>query len=193
MGLYVSFCIDDFENYPAEVVGTDARGKEQYVEVDYSGACEAFVETFLDVALGLVPIDTGYLKSTIDADTDGYFCWAEATAEYAQYVEYGTWCMQEQPYFRPALEQAMAIFHELAQTAVSEAEEILGNLLQSAMTAFQNTFGFFQGTLMAVGAFILLFPILVNLYALIDSTLGVLTGKTDKAMAEWGIPDIIIT
>jgi hypothetical protein len=46
---------------------------------------------------------------------------------------------------------------------------------------------------MAVGAFILLFPILVNLYALIDNTLGVMTGKTDEAMATWGIPDIIIT
>ena len=193
MGLYVSFCIDDFENYPAEVSGTDARGNEQYVEVDYTGACEAFVETFLEVALGLVPIDTGYLRSTINAETDGYFCWAEATAEYAQYVEYGTWCMQEQPYFRPALEQAMAIFHDLAGTAVSEAEEILGNLLQNAMTAFQSTFGFIKGTLMMTGAFILLFPILVNLYAIIDSTVGVLTGKTDKAMAIWGIPEIIIT
>jgi hypothetical protein len=35
--------------------------------------------------------------------------------------------------------------------------------------------------------------ILVNLYGIIDSTLGVLTGKTDEAMAVWGIPDIIIT
>ena len=86
-------CKDDFENYPDEVSGTDARGVERFVEVDYTGACEAFVETFLEVALDLVPVDTGYLYSTISADTDGYFCWAEATAEYAQYVEYGTWCM----------------------------------------------------------------------------------------------------
>jgi hypothetical protein len=35
---------------------------------------------------------------------------------------------------------------------------------------------------MMVGAFIVLFPILVNLYALVDSTIGVLTGKTDAAM-----------
>lgn len=193
MGLYVSFCIDDFENYPEEVSGTDVRGRIQSVEVDYSFACEAFVNTFLKVALDLVPVRTGFLKSTIDARTDGYFCEAEATAEYAQYVEYGTWNMQEQPYFRPALEQAMAIFHQLAGTAVSEAQEFLGNILQDTMTAFQSTFGFMEGTLMAVGAFILLFPILVNLYAIIDSTLGGLTGKTDSAMAEWGIPDIIIT
>ena len=87
----------------------------------------------------------------------------------------------------------MAIFHDLAGTAVSEAEEILGNLLQSAMTAFQSTFGFMKGTLMMMGAFIILFPILVNLYGIIDSTLGVLTGRTDEALAIWGIPDIIIT
>lgn len=193
MGLYVSFCKDDFGNYPDEVSGTDARGRIQSVEIDYSEACEAFVETFLDVALTLVPVDTGYLYSTIDARTDGYFCEAEATAEYAQYVEYGTWCMIEQPYFRPALEEAMAIFHEIAGDAKSTAEEMLGDLLQSAMTAFQSTFGFMQGTLMMIGAFIVLFPILVNLYAIIDSTLGALTGKTDDAMSAWGIPDIIIT
>ena len=193
MGLYVSFCIDDFNNYPAEVSGTDARGHEQYVEVDYTGACDAFVETFLEVALDLVPVDTGFLRSTINADTDGYFCWAEATAEYAQYVEYGTWCMQEQPYFRPALEQAMAVFHDLAGAAVSEAEEILGDSLQSAMSAFQSTFGFMKGILMMTGAFILLFPILVNLYGIIDSTLGAITGRTDEAMMIWRIPEITIT
>lgn len=192
MGLYVSFCLDDF-NYPEEVSGTDARGVMQSVPVDYNEACEAFVETFLEVALDLVPVDTGFLRSTIDASTDGYFCEAKATAEYAQYVEFGTWKMEEQPYFRPALQQAMEIFHELANLAQSTAEEMLEGLLQSAMTAFQSTFGFWRGMLAMVGAFILLFPILVNLYAIIDSTLGVLTGRTDRAIAEWGIPEIIIT
>lgn len=193
MGLYVSFCIDDFGNYPEEVSGTDARGRIQSVEVDYNEACEAFVETFLEVALELVPVKTGFLKSTIDARTDGYFCEAEATADYAQYVEYGTWCIIEQPYFRPALEEAMAVFHELAQDAKSMAEEILGDFLQGALTAAQDTFGFFQGTLMMIGAFLFLFPILVNLYGIIDSSLGVLSGKTDEGMAIWGIPEIIIT
>lgn len=193
MGLYVEFCIDDFGNYPAEVSGTDANNIRQFVEVDYSQACEAFVETFLDIALDLVPVRTGYLRSTIDAGTDGYSCWAEATAEYAQYVEYGTWCMQEQPYFRPALEQAMAVFHALAGMAVSEAEEILGSILESAVMATQSAFGFMGGTLMMLGLFIISFPILVNLYGIIDSTLGVLTGRTDEAMQMFGIPDIIIT
>lgn len=193
MGLYVSFCIDDFGNYPEEVSGTDARGRIQSVEVDYNDACDAFVETFLEVALELVPVKTGFLKSTIDARTDGYFCEAEATADYAQYVEYGTWCIIEQPYFRPALEEAMAVFHELAQDAKSMAEEILGDFLQEALVASQDTFGFFQGTLMMIGAFIFLFPILVNLYGIIDNSLGVLSGKTDEGMAIWGIPEIIIT
>jgi len=135
MGLYAAFDVSEF-NYPFDVSGEDAQGKVHFVEVDYGEACEAFVETFLEVALDLVPVRTGYLYSTIDANTDGYsFCWAEATADYAEYVEYGTWKMDAQPYFQPALEEAMAVFHDLAGTAVAEAEEILEDIISTAMEA----------------------------------------------------------
>jgi hypothetical protein len=89
MGLYTEFDAVDM-GYPNELTGGDESIGEASVLIDYSEACEAFVETFLRVSRELVPVNTGYLKSTIDAGTDGSWCYAEATADYAEYVEYGT-------------------------------------------------------------------------------------------------------
>lgn len=200
MGLYAEFSALDF-GYPDEVSGGDETIGFESVWVDYSEACDAFVETFLSVALDLVPVDTGYLSSTIDADTDGEMCYAEATADYAEYVEYGTWCMEAQPYFEPALEQAMAVFHSLAGEAVSTAQEELEDILSSLMEASMRIAGggqswgqFFGGLAMFAILSIILFPVLVTLYGILDSTIGMLTGRThDRAMELDGLPDVIIT
>ena len=130
MGLYVSFSITADWGYPEEVEGGDENIGYESVPVDYSEACEAFVSTFLDTALSLVPVDTGYLRSTIDANADGDTCEAEATADYAQYVEYGTVYMDAQPYFEPALEAACAAAAEAAEEALQEAQEELADLLE---------------------------------------------------------------
>ena len=130
MGLYVSFSITADWGYPEEVEGGDENIGYESVPVDYSEACEAFVSTFLDTALSLVPVDTGYLKSTINANADGDTCEAEATADYAQYVEYGTVYMDAQPYFEPALEAACAAAAEAAEEALQEAQEELADLLE---------------------------------------------------------------
>ena len=107
MGLYAEVDFINDWGFPEELTGGDETIGEASVSVNYSAACSIFVETFIKVAKELVPVDTGYLRSTIDAGTDGFsFCYAEATAEYAQYVEYGTWCMDAQPYFEIALEEA---------------------------------------------------------------------------------------
>ena len=129
MGLYVSFSITADWGYPEEVEGGNEDIGYESVPVDYSEACEAFVSTFLDTALSLVPVDTGYLRSTIDANADGDTCEAEATADYAQYVEYGTVYMDAQPYFEPALEAACAAAAEAAEEALQEAQEELADLL----------------------------------------------------------------
>ena len=60
------------------------------IEPDYSEGCAVFADTFYDIATSLVPIDTGYLESTIGAEGYDTWCEAYADAEYAQYVEYGT-------------------------------------------------------------------------------------------------------
>lgn len=101
MGLYAGFdVINDF--------GFIDATEEWGIIPDYSEGCAVFVETFLSVANNLVPVDTGYLKSTLSARTDGdTFCEVFTYCEYAQYPEYGTWCQRAQPYFTPALEEAL--------------------------------------------------------------------------------------
>lgn len=96
------------------------------VPVDYSEAAEVFKTMFLDVARELVPVRTGYLKSTIAAQigeaTIGEVT-AEASAEYAQYVEFGTYRQMAQPYFIPAIEAALEEWGLAAQKAYKEALE----------------------------------------------------------------------
>jgi hypothetical protein len=90
MGLYAEYSFIDDGGMPSEVSGGDDRIGEASVFVDYSEACAVFVDTFLRVANELVPVDTGYLRSTIQAGEWGDGFWCEASADYAQYVEYGT-------------------------------------------------------------------------------------------------------
>lgn len=122
MGLYVEFDISDY-GYMNEVQGNIADLLPFYEVMDFAPACEAFVKTFIEEAQRLVPVDTGYLRSTINATTDGFHCSAEATAEYAEYVEYGTFRMREQPYFTPALEKAMGVFTKIADDIVNQTKE----------------------------------------------------------------------
>lgn len=173
MGLYVSFTPEDL-GYPVSLI-QEILGEEVVVDVDYTAACEAFVSTFMTQATSLVPVDTGYLQSTIDARTNGFMCEAEATAEYAQYVEYGTWKMRAQPYFTPAVEEGIAAFQAVAGEALDEAQEELKEICESIMEAAQATFsdGSFLGdigaTLLGGLMLWLMFPILVNLYGIMKS------------------------
>lgn len=58
------------------------------------------------------PVDTGALKRSIGLNIkDGSLTAVVApTAEYAEYVEYGTRFMESQPYVRPALGEQKQIF-----------------------------------------------------------------------------------
>ena len=139
MGLFAVITGDDLE-LPTELSGTaivpvdsDANGEddvawnnettEVVVEIDYSDAFAAFADTFYSVATDLVPIDTGYLFSTISSSSDDWSITAEADADYAQYVEYGTWKMDAQPYFAPALNQAWDETSYLFEEAINQAQQ----------------------------------------------------------------------
>lgn len=121
MGLFVGFdVIDDF--------GYLDMTEEYAIVPDYSEGCQVFAITFLKVARQLVPVDTGYLRSTLKAEGYDTYCYAETDCEYAQYPEFGTWCQAEQPYFRPALEQAIMAARPYWNRAQQEAlieEEML--------------------------------------------------------------------
>lgn len=58
------------------------------------------------------PIDTGHLRRSVGLEMrdNGLTAESEATAEYAEYVEYGTRYMKAQPYMRPAFEEQKTKF-----------------------------------------------------------------------------------
>lgn len=207
MGLYCEFSFVDDLGYPGELTGGDELIGEASVLVNYSAAVSAFVETFLQVANELVPVDTGYLKSTIDAGGAGDTCWCEATADYAQYVEYGTVYMDAQEYFEPALIAGIEAAGMEIEAAVSEAEDeleaILSDMMNAAMSVagggqggmggmFSMSWGqFFMGLAIFALAVIVLFPILVNLYGVLDSLSY--KGGVDGSGGGGGLPEVIIT
>lgn len=200
MGLYAEYNFIDDGGFPDEVSGGNDKIGEASVRVDYSEACAVFVDTFLQVANLLVPVDTGYLRSTIDAGEWGDGFWCEATADYAQYVEYGTSYMDAQPYFEPALAAAFGEAMDVAQQAVSQAQEELQAILTDMMSAAMSvasggggmmsaTWGqFFGGLALFAVMAIILFPVLALAYGVMDS----LSLKGDYG-GGGGYPEVIIT
>lgn len=58
------------------------------------------------VAKSLAPVDTGKLRDSIDAKTDGPLAWVVGPhTDYAAYVEYGTSKAPSQPFLTPATER----------------------------------------------------------------------------------------
>lgn len=122
MGLFVEFdVIDDF--------GFIEATEEFGIRPDYQQGCDVFAETFMSVSKRLVPVDTGYLRSTLRAEGSSTHCVAETDCEYAQYPEFGTYCQAAQPYFTPALEEALAeaepYWSDAQEWALLEEEEMM--------------------------------------------------------------------
>ena len=108
---------------------------------DYSYGCEVFCNTFIEVAQSIVPVDTGYLRSTLTAYYFDTTCTAETECEYAQYVEYGTWKQAAQPYFEPALEEALNAAAPLWREAEQEAQDEEQQLIELEQMEQQEAMG----------------------------------------------------
>ena len=124
-----------------------------------------------------------------------------AMADYAQYVEFGTTYMDAQEYFAPALEEAMAIFHQEAEIATSFAQDALEGAVQGLMDASMGLAqsmggGFFTGLgIFALSAFIM-FPVMLFMYGVADSIGHAFFGEGVRAeisgMGSDGVPEIEI-
>ena len=136
MGLYCQYDILENPAFNAEVSAEIMEvneygnlaltGEYETMEVDYSNALDLACAKFEEVVHQLVPVDTGHLSSSIRADHDGrstVFFYAKA--DYAQYVEFGTWKMSAQEYFRPAVEEALDILLGEASAAQAWATEMV--------------------------------------------------------------------
>lgn len=91
------------------------------IPIDYSDGFFTFGETFIAEAQNAVPVDTGYLQSTITADSYSMGSTFYTDCDYAQYVEYGTYKMAAQPYFEPAVDAAAEASAPYFQQAIAAA------------------------------------------------------------------------
>lgn len=114
MGLYATVYIDSDWGLPD-------RTPRLGLPINYTRAIDAFSDTFMKISREEVPVDTGHLKRSLYCSGSGMVIEAEATAEYAQYVEYGTWCCPAQPYFYPAIGAANDIGFRVAKQIYDEA------------------------------------------------------------------------
>ncbi len=83
-------------------------------------AVESAARLVVRAARELCPVDTGALRESIDAESDGMSAVITAGAEYAAYVEFGTSKSAAQPYLVPALLQNKeALAEKIAETLLT--------------------------------------------------------------------------
>ena len=116
MGLLVDFdLVDDFE-FTTE---TPTLG----IPIDYEEGMNEFETVFMNTIDSLCPIDTGFLHDSINVEIFDTSVRAWTDCEYAQYVEYGTWKQDPQPYFEPAVAAALNAATHIWNDAMEEALE----------------------------------------------------------------------
>lgn len=122
MGLYCKINLESDWGLPN-------RTPELGLPIDYTEAINVFSDTFMRISQEMVPVDTGFLKSSLKSFGDGMTIEAEATADYAQYVEYGTWCCPAQPYFNPAVDSAsdaaFGVAKQIYDRAIAQEAEMV--------------------------------------------------------------------
>lgn len=114
MGLICS--LDD----PAGLWGLPTQTPELFIPVDYSPIAETFGATVAEMARSQCPVDTGNLQASISASGGTI----TVGAEYAQYVEYGTWKSPAQPFLTPAVQAGAMMAYQQAQQIYQQAVQI---------------------------------------------------------------------
>lgn len=93
---------------PAVIAGM-SRLKEQLNQVGLQFTVDDLAEGALVIAVEAennCPVDTGFLRSTVFVQKTSDDVEIGFSAEYASYVEFGTYKMAAQPFLRPAIDNA---------------------------------------------------------------------------------------
>ncbi len=77
-------------------------------------------------AMRLVPVRTGYLRSTIYAKVKEWIAEIGADATYAYFVEFGTRNMMAQPFMYPAIQKYLPELESLIVAAIQQAKTEAG-------------------------------------------------------------------
>lgn len=116
MGLYCEFNLSE--------AGFWETTKNGGFVVDYSEGNQIFANTFHNIVSAYCPIKTGYLIGSTHCSSNGMNTTAYATADYAQYVEFGTSQQAEQPFFTMAVEMAFIEAYPIWVESYEQALEL---------------------------------------------------------------------
>lgn len=104
-------------------VGLPTTTSIYHRDIDYSDAVHEAVDEFMDAATSDVPVDTGTLQASISCEEEYMGFTAYADTNYAEYVEYGTYKMEAQPYFEDNLESVAEELHANCIQIWQDAEQ----------------------------------------------------------------------
>lgn len=87
-------------------------------------ALQAGADQLVTSAKAIVPVRTGNLRDSIESSSASpTTATAEASADYAGFVEFGTRYMSSRPYMKPSIPQAVTV---IRNTAVKLLNETIG-------------------------------------------------------------------
>lgn len=104
-------------------VGLPTTTSIYHRDIDYSDAVREAIDEFMDAATSDVPVDTGTLQASISCEAEYMGFTAYADTNYAEYVEYGTYKMDAQPYFEDNLESVAEELHANCVEIWQDAEQ----------------------------------------------------------------------
>ena len=131
MGLYCNIDLHKSLGLPlgGEEIAIESGYVGEMFTPDYTPGAQAFAAGFMQSIASTCPYLTGYLFSTIAGDAYGFEINVWADAEYAQYLEYGTWKMAAQPYFEisilAGIRKAAPIWRKAVQKAYKTSQRYI--------------------------------------------------------------------
>ena len=92
----------------------------QKIERDFADIIGQCAQIVCDRAKEICPVDTGRLRDSITAESDGEKAYVSANTDYAAYVEFGTSKTAPHPYLVPALLDSAGAVARAAAAAAAE-------------------------------------------------------------------------
>jgi len=120
MSVEIAIDLSGAEEFKQAIMRFDAEMQNQL-----SARLAEWAENVKTEATRIVPVRTGYLRSTIYARTSGWRAEIGAEAAYAANVEFGTFYARAQPFIQPAVQARVPelerVFLEALDLAKTEA------------------------------------------------------------------------
>jgi len=117
MAVEITCDVEGVEEFKAAMETFDSAMQTQVYRYLYSWASDVKA-----LAMQLVPVRTGHLRSTIYAKISEWVAEIGAEATYALFVEMGTRYMQARPYLYPAMQEHLPRLEQIICEAIDAAK-----------------------------------------------------------------------